>query len=273
MSGEVMGRNKKTRLFRFEDFGSFQGLSATLHNLMDCQGHRHDFYEFECVLEGRCEYVLNDKKYILTSGDIIFVTPVDFHSFRHVDSLGTKMLTVHIDSTVYQLPKNISAGVVSGENRLLECFKNLYEEYVRNAPFRREMLENILQQIILLYLRTQPSDENKAKPDSINYALGYISKHYSEDVTLESISKLCGYNTSYFCRKFKEHTGTGFVSYLNHIRLLNAANLLVANYSVSITQISEECGFNSLRHFNREFKNEFGLSPSEYRKSQNLSLE
>ena len=267
-----MPQNKKTRMFHFEDFGKSYGVFVSLHNLMDCPGHRHDFYEFECVLEGQCEYVLNDKCYILSAGDIIFVTPVDFHSFRHIDSLGTKMLTVHIDSTVYSIPKSISAGVVSDEPRLAECLKHLYEEYVRNEPYKKEMLKNIYEQMLLLYMRTRPSEDNKAAPDSINYAIGYISKHYFEDITLESISKLCGYNTSYFCRKFKEYTGTGFIAYLNHIRLLNAANLLLSNYSVSVTQISEECGFNSLRHFNREFKNEFGISPSEYRKSQNKSF-
>ncbi len=57
-----------------------------------------------------------------------------------------------------------------------------------------------------------------------------------------------------------------FKSLLNVFRFDKACRLL-ANKSIDIGDISEKCGFGSLRNFNRVFKDLSGTSPSEYRKA------
>ena len=55
------------------------------------------------------------------------------------------------------------------------------------------------------------------------------------------------------------------MEYLLDLRIGHACKLLIEN-KIDITQISIECGFNTITHFNRIFKRNTGLTPSEYKK-------
>ena len=96
-------------------------------------------------------------------------------------------------------------------------------------------------------------------------ALEYVNKNYSEDVTLEAVSALLGFDTSYFCRIFKSATGATFTEYLNFVRICKAEKLL-SSPEKSILEISEAVGFSSISYFNRVFKRVRASSPGSYRK-------
>ena len=62
---------------------------------------------------------------------------------------------------------------------------------------------------------------------------------------------------------FKQLTGTGFIRYLNTIRITLASELLIRS-DTPMTQIAFSCGFQNVRNFNRVFKEIAGCTPSEY---------
>ncbi len=95
--------------------------------------------------------------------------------------------------------------------------------------------------------------------------LTYLSGHFREDIDLNEISSLVAMNTSSFCRYFKERSGKTFTEYMLDLRIGYACKLLVEN-TMDVIQISIECGFNTIAHFNRIFKRNTGLTPTEYRK-------
>ena len=73
-----------------------------------------------------------------------------------------------------------------------------------------------------------------------------------------------GYSESYFSRYFKNIFGVTFSQYMNAIKTSDAMLLLRGNPDLTITQVAGYCGFNSIRHFNRVFKNLTGSSPSDF---------
>ena len=68
----------------------------------------------------------------------------------------------------------------------------------------------------------------------------------------------------YFGKYFKKYTGTGFINYINQIRM-NRASYLLRETPNAIKCIARECGFESISNFNKQFKKIFGISPKTYR--------
>ena len=95
-------------------------------------------------------------------------------------------------------------------------------------------------------------------------ALVYIESHYKEKFSLEAISAALFVNGSYLLRVFKKHTGFTLLAYHNHIRCIQAGELLVST-GKSVTDIGEAVGFVSPAHFSHVFRKEEGCTPTEYR--------
>lgn len=107
-----------------------------------------------------------------------------------------------------------------------------------------------------------PADLKNKKIEKI---IAYINKKYTENITLNHISSLAAMNPSAFCRFFKENTGKTLIQYITDMRIGYACKLL-ANDTFNISQISMECGFENIVHFNRCFKKNMGITASKYRK-------
>lgn len=97
----------------------------------------------------------------------------------------------------------------------------------------------------------------------------YIFQHYHESFTIDDIAAALNLSKSYLSHVFKEITGNTIMSYLMGYRLSQARNLLMTERSHSIKGISQLCGFESDAHFSRYFKQNVGMTPSQYRKYNN----
>ena len=71
-----------------------------------------------------------------------------------------------------------------------------------------------------------------------------------------------GMSEAYFSRYFKAMTGTTFSQYLNYVRTDAAVRFLQEGRGMTMTEISEACGFSTIRNFNRIFRELTGHSPS-----------
>ena len=98
----------------------------------------------------------------------------------------------------------------------------------------------------------------------LDIAKAYIEQYYMMDLDLDKVASICGYSPSYFSRSFRKYFGINFVQYLLQVRLDNAKQLLKSS-SMTVAEISEKTGFQSLSYFSTIFKRETGLSPNQYR--------
>ncbi|QBG46986.1 AraC family transcriptional regulator [Verrucomicrobia bacterium S94] len=95
--------------------------------------------------------------------------------------------------------------------------------------------------------------------------LNYIHDHYDEELTLEAMARMCGTAEPYFCRLFKNETGSTFMNYLNGLRIRKACELL-RDSSDNALEICYQVGYSNYPRFSRQFKKNTGQSPVEFRR-------
>jgi len=98
------------------------------------------------------------------------------------------------------------------------------------------------------------------------YACRFVLAHFHENINRDKMAELVNLSPGYFSNLFRSEVGMSFSDYLIQVRVENAKCLL-RRFDLSVEDISKKCGFNSLAHFSRTFKDRCGQSPLKYRKS------
>ncbi len=98
----------------------------------------------------------------------------------------------------------------------------------------------------------------------IHEAVEYISQHYGEELTLESMASRVRLSSFYFSKSFKQYTGMTFIDYLSLYRVEKAKELL-KDPRWSIKEVSAKVGYPDPNYFTRVFRRMEGLAPTEYR--------
>ena len=97
------------------------------------------------------------------------------------------------------------------------------------------------------------------------FILGYVEKHYMENIYLKTIAEEAGLSYAYVSHYFSERQGVGFADYLNSVRIQKACEML-AHTRLSLQEIAMRVGFGSMNTFMRNMKKFAGTTPDAYRK-------
>jgi len=100
--------------------------------------------------------------------------------------------------------------------------------------------------------------------DCIEDVMKYIREHISEPLDRETLAAVAGFSVPHFHRVFTSHVGESAISYVRRIRLERAARKLRMG-AVDITEVALAAGYDTHAAFGKAFKQQFGLSPSEFR--------
>lgn len=92
----------------------------------------------------------------------------------------------------------------------------------------------------------------------------YISMHYKEDISLQSVAEEMNYSDAYFCKIFKQCFDKSFIVYLTEFRMEQAKQLL-ADVRINVKDISTNVGYRDSNYFAKVFKRAVGSTPTEYR--------
>ena len=106
---------------------------------------------------------------------------------------------------------------------------------------------------------------NPSRDTVLDDILYYIDHNYQNNIKLESIAPLFGYNSAYLGKIFNKATGKSFNSYIDHKRIDLSRELLLEN-RLKVYEIAEQIGYKNVDYFHKKFKKYVGMSPAEYRK-------
>jgi len=94
--------------------------------------------------------------------------------------------------------------------------------------------------------------------------LVFINTHFAESISQNTLAQHIGLTPSAFSREFKRLTGRTLSHYVNEVRIGRACLMLIENM-MSIAQIAHECGYQTLSHFNQQFKSIKRMTPTKYK--------
>jgi AraC-like DNA-binding protein len=103
-----------------------------------------------------------------------------------------------------------------------------------------------------------------SKDDRIEKVMDYVSRNYHRKITAKEVALLIKMSEAGFSRFFKSRTEINFTGYVNDIRLSEAQKLLIETKK-PIHDISNDCGYDNLSYFNRQFKSHNNMSPKVFR--------
>jgi len=100
--------------------------------------------------------------------------------------------------------------------------------------------------------------------ECIENVMRYIREHIGEPLDRETLADVAGFSVPHFHRVFRAHVGESAIGYIRRIRLERAGRKLRMG-AVDITEVALAAGYDSHAAFSKVFKQQFGLSPSEFR--------
>ena len=101
-------------------------------------------------------------------------------------------------------------------------------------------------------------------PECMQEVMRYIREHINEPLNREMLAAIAGFSVPHFHRVFTAHVGESAISYVRRLRLERAGRKLRMG-AVNITEVALAAGYDTHAAFSKAFKQQFGLSPSEFR--------
>ncbi|MCQ2451125.1 MAG: AraC family transcriptional regulator [Clostridia bacterium] len=131
----------------------------------------------------------------------------------------------------------------------------------------RLQLKNLVVDICLSNIQNSSKKDNKEQV--VERICSIIDSEYSKELSLDIIAKRVYLSPTYVSRIFKECKGVNFAKYIKNLRLCKAKELLEnENFaSKNINQIAEMVGLPNVAFFCASFKENYGVSPTKYRRN------
>ncbi|MBO5070825.1 MAG: helix-turn-helix transcriptional regulator [Roseburia sp.] len=247
--------------------------------------HWHDRIELLHVIAGSMEAYLDNEHVTATTGQTVIIMPHATHcAFAGNQGVRYNMIAFDVEmfcnatiaSEKYLAPifkYGINFCPVSGDPAVAKAMDELEALLAAGNSCHPLCAIGKIYEIIGLFYQHCTADSRQIhKPDErFGKVLEYINLHYAENISAKDISEKFGYDETYFCRRFKEATGITTMKYIRVLRL-ELAQKLLSGSKEEIQNIAWQCGFSDISYFSNCFKQQFGVTPTEFRRQTTKSL-
>ena len=157
------------------------------------------------------------------------------------------------------------------KERVTHTYSNVSIPFPTNAQAidRLDSCHYLYEMILLISEQSEMimnATGNSSRDSVLDDILYYIDHNYQNNIKLESIAPLFGYNSAYLGKIFNKAIGESFNSYIDHRRIEHSKELLAEN-RLKVYEIAEQVGYKNVDYFHKKFKKYVGMSPAEYRKN------
>lgn len=260
--------------------------------------HYHQEFELSFITEGSGSRIVGDSVEEFHPGDLIFIGPriphvwfseapvLSQHSGRTLESVYLLFNQEILPEGLTTLPEfgQVTRALKLSERgiRITGDTLNQVSRIMLQLPYLNSMKRLMLFYEIMNIIGESESftflasaDYIKTRFESTNKRVKNIHEflmlNYREEINLEEIAGIVHMAPASACRFFKSSTGLTIFEYLNKIKIDYACKLLL-NTDLNIVNISYDCGFNNLSHFNKQFRKFLGQTPSQFRKLKERNL-
>ena len=281
-------RESFTEITRLEPLDIFY-VGERYKTYFEYPSHSHEGYELNFVENAAgATRTIGDSHETIGDLDLVLITG---SKLVHVWEQGTcpeqeiHEITIHIDPNTFQGPimdkrafATIRRMIERAQRGLAfpEAAIQIVREDIINIAHSNDSFASVIRLFNLLYRLSLVEGARELSSSSfvgsreenederVKRVKDYITIRYAQDISLKNLADLVCMSEDSFSRFFKHKTGRTPNRYIIDYRLGIAARLLLTTKQ-SVAEIGYSCGFNTLSHFNRLFRESKGCTPSEFR--------
>ena len=238
------------------------GKYRNLHNI----SHWHMEHELIACREGSAQVMLDDAMFNITQQQCIFC-----HSGRvhYISASPDSLLLVCLfNEKMYDpitSPFALENPVFEDRYGILPKLSEIRHELQNQPIFFECRTEAMIGEILVDVFRGEPLRKAQWQFSDVitryKQLLNHIDLEY-EHITYQNAVQFMNMSDAYFSRYFKRQAGMTFSQYLNVVRIEKAVQLLESAPTMKITDVMLRCGFNTIRSFNRVFREVTGFTPT-----------
>ena len=248
--------------------------------------HWHDAVEIIMPLKNEYKITVGETEYLLPENDVIIVPPGELHSMPAIP--GRRLIfqcdnSVLSDVTVLEPVTRVMVSPIVINSSLNKDLHKLAQKtmldiqslYTSNSELSDvkiylKVIElfmaiseiQLQQQKVIMDCDDEKLGEYNEKFGTV---LKYIDNNYMYDITLDQLADVAGYSKYHFSRIFKQYNSMSYLQYIN-ARRTKAAETLLLDPEIPITEVAMRSGFKSLTTFNRIFKDIKHCTPTDFKK-------
>ena len=240
--------------------------------------HSHSHTELFYIVGGDGQFQINGRLFPVQAHQLVVVNPGILHTEVSYEAHPLEYIVLGIEGLELSMSGSEEARYCiysfPEQNEVLRCMQKILQEMQERKP-KYETLCMACMDIIMVELVRNASvsvTETQARFPANRQCASvrhYIDQHYKENVTLDLLAEKASINKYYMAHAFKREYGVSPINYLIDCRIREGKRLL-AETDLSLSQIATVLGFSSSSYFSQSFRNAEGMSPTEYRKSNQV---
>lgn len=242
--------------------------------------HTHSYTELFYIVGGDGQFQINEKLFPVHSHQLVVVNPNIIHTEVSYEAHPLEYIVLGIEGVELTIPNSDEARYCiysfPENNDVLTCMQKVLQEMQACKPKYQTACLAYMDIILVHLMRnasvsvTQTSSRFPANRQCAAVRQ-YIDQHYKESLTLDMLAEKVSINKYYMAHAFKREYGVSPINYLITCRIREGKQLL-AETDLSLSQIATVLGFSSSSYFSQSFRKAEGISPTEYRKTNQVEL-
>lgn len=236
--------------------------------------HTHHFTELFFVVSGKGHFVVENDTFPIREHDLVIVNSNVSHTEKGDEGEPLEYIVLGINGLQFNVDQNYSTHTVHhfeyGYEEVYFCLKMLLKEIHNKEAHFESVCQGFVEILIWNIIRQTNTDlsivPTKKITKECRFIEQYLDEHFTEDITLQTLSDLTYLNKYYLVHAFKNYKGTSPINYLIEKRISEACHLL-ENTNYPISKIATLVGFSSQSYFSQVFRKEMHVTPNTYRKN------
>ena len=237
-------------------------------------GESHPMAELTYVDQGSMHSVVNGQDLLLKQGDLVIYGPDQWHMQYADIGVAPRYVTISFEISGLDLTPLLNRRFAAPQN-VAKVLQTMLQEQERMDAFSNDIILAQLKVMLLLLLREtvaprggklQASNAVHAENEIICQAQQYISTHIREKLSVPLVARQVDVSPSYLTALFHKNLQISPGEYIRRIKLQESKQMIREN-NLNFTEIAAELQYSTVHHFSRQFKEKFGITPTEYAKS------
>ena len=237
-------------------------------------GEEHAPLELTYVDKGTLHSVADGRDVLLEQGDLVIYAPGQWHmQYADVD-MSPSFITITFD-LAGDYPQELINRKFTIPQSAVPALQRMLRELDRMDAFSADIVICMLQLLLLELLREQATPAGtklrttnavNSENEIIRRAQQYISEHVREKLTVPLVARHVDVSPSYLTALFRKNLQISPGEYVRRIKLQESKQMIRED-NMNFTEIAAALQYSTVHHFSRQFKDKFGITPTEYAKS------